>query len=95
MMKQAVESEALIAAAKAEPSVATLLRRRRATAERVRRHRERHRNGMRVARICFNNRDIAALVERGFLPEGECTDAEFERAVIATLEIIQAANLTA
>jgi hypothetical protein len=95
MMKQAVESEALIAAAEAEPSVATLLRRRRETAEHVRRHRERYRNGMPIARICFNNRDIAALIERGFLPEGECTDAEFERAVIATLEIIQAANLTA
>ena len=40
-------------------------------------------------------RDIAALVERGFLPEGNCTDAEFDRAVIAMLEIIQAANLTA
>ena len=95
MMKQAAESEALIAAAEAEPSVATLLQRRRATAERVRRHRERQRNGMRIARIRFNDRDIAALVERGFLPEGNCTDAEFDRAVIAMLEIIQAANLTA
>ena len=93
MMKQAVESEALITAAEAEPSVATLLRRRRATAERVRRHRERQRNGMRIARICFNNRDIAALVERGLLPEGKCTDTEFECAVLAMLdEIIQAAK---
>jgi hypothetical protein len=94
MMKQAVESKALIAAAKAEPSVVTPLRRRRATAARVRRHRERQRNGMRIARIRFNERDIAALVERGFLPEGSCTEAEFEVAVIAMLEIIQAANLT-
>jgi hypothetical protein len=56
MMKQAVESEALIAAAETEPLVATLLRRRRATAERVRPHRERQRSGMRIARIRFNNR---------------------------------------
>src|SRR6185437_3248693 len=42
----------------------------------------------------FNQRDIASLVERGFLPEGNCGDAEFDRAVIAMLEIIQAANLT-
>jgi hypothetical protein len=94
MMKQAAKSEALIASAEAEPSVATLLRRRRATAERVRRHRERQRNGTRIARIRFNQRDIASLVERGFLPEGNCGDAEFDRAVIAMLEIIQAANLT-
>jgi hypothetical protein len=90
IMKQAVESEALIAAAEAEPSVATLLRRRRATAERVRRHRERQRTGMRIARIRFNSRDIAALVGRGFLPEGKCTDADFECAVLAMLDIIQA-----
>ncbi len=94
-MKQAVESEALIAAAEAEPSVATLLRRRRATAARVRRHRERQRDGTRIAHVRFNKRDIAALVERGFLPEGDCTEAEFDRAVIAMLEIIEAANLTA
>ncbi len=93
MMKQVVESEALIAAAEAKPSVVTLLRRRRATAERVRRHRERQRSGMRIARIRFNNRDIAALVERGFLPGGRCTDADFECAVLAMLEIIQAAKL--
>ncbi len=95
MMKQAAESEALIAAAEATPSVATLLRRRRATAERVRRHRERQRSGMRIARVHFNNRDIAALVERGFLPEGECTNADFECAVLAMLDIIQATKLTA
>jgi hypothetical protein len=95
MMKQAVESEALIAAAEAEPSVATLLRRRRATAERVRRHRERQRSGMRMARIRFNNRDITALVERGFLQEGKCTDADFECAVLGMLDTIQAAKLTA
>ncbi len=93
MMKQAVESEALIAAAEAEPSVVTLLRRRRATADRVRRYRERQRSGMRIARIRFNSRDIAALVERGFLPGGRCTDADFECAVLAMLdEIIQAAK---
>jgi hypothetical protein len=95
MMKQAVESDALITAAKTEPLVATLLRRRRVTAARVRLHRERQRKGMCIARICFNSRDIAALVERGFLSESHCTDAEFDRAVIAMLEIIQAANLTA
>ncbi len=94
MMKQAVESEALIAAAEAEPSVATLLRRRRATAERVRRHRERERNGMRIVRVRLNDRDIAALVERGFLPEGKCIEAELERAVIAMFEVMQAAKLT-
>jgi len=38
MMKQAADSEALMAAAEAERSVVALLRRRRATAERVRRH---------------------------------------------------------
>ncbi len=47
------------------------------------------------SRVRFNKRDIAALVERGFLPEGDCSEAEFDRAVIAMLEIIEAANLTA
>ncbi len=92
MMKQATKSEALIGAAEAEPSVATLLRRRRATAERVRRERER--NGMRIVRVRLNDRDIVALVERGFLPERKCTEAELERAVIAMLEVMQAAKLT-
>jgi hypothetical protein len=65
MMKQAAESEMLVAAAEAKPSVAALLRRRRSTAERVRQHRERERNGMRIAHIRFAARDIAALVEGG------------------------------
>jgi hypothetical protein len=50
---------------------------------------------MRIAHIRFNNRDITALVEKGFLPEGKCTDADFECAVFAMLDIIQAAKLTA
>ena len=81
MMKQAAESEMLVAAAEAKPSVAALLRRRRSTAERVRRHRERQRNGLRIARVHFAARDIAALVEGGFLPEGQFTADDFERAV--------------
>lgn len=41
MMRQAAETEALIAAAEVEPPVAALVQRRRATAERVRRYRKR------------------------------------------------------
>ena len=82
MMKQAAESEMLVAAAEAKPPVAALLRRRRSTAERVRRYRERERNGARIAHIRFAARDIAALVAGGFLPEGQCTAVDFERAVM-------------
>jgi hypothetical protein len=94
MMKQAAESEMLVAAAEAKPSVAALLRRRRSTAERVRRHRERQRNGMRIARVHFAAGDIAALVEGGFLPEGRCTADDFERAVYAMIDVIQDAKST-
>jgi hypothetical protein len=82
MMKQAAESEMLVAAAEAKPPVAALLRRRRSTAERVRQYRERQRSGVRIARVRFSARDVAALVEGGFLPEGQCTTVDFERAVM-------------
>jgi hypothetical protein len=94
MMKQAAESERLIATAEAKPSVAALLRRRRSTAERVRLHRERQRSGVRIARVHFAPRDIAALVEGGFLPEGQCTADDFERAVYAMIDVIQDTRLT-
>ena len=84
----------LVAAAEGKPSVAVLLRRRRSTAERVRRYRERQRNGMRVAHIRFAARDIAALVEGGFLPEGQCTAVDFERAVYAMIDVLQDAKST-
>ena len=81
MMKQAVDSEALTAAAQAEPTVEAMLRRRRATAERVRRYRKRRQEGMRSARIRFTKEAIAALVEGDFLQEGRCIDADYEGAV--------------
>jgi|SRR6516164_8046367 hypothetical protein len=81
MMKQAVDSEALTAAAQAEPTVEAMLRRRRATAERVRRFRKRRQEGMRSARIRFTKEAIAVLVEGDFLQEGRCIDADYEGAV--------------
>jgi hypothetical protein len=94
LMKQAAESEMLVAAAEAKPSVAALLRRRRSTAERVRRYRERQRNGMRSAHIRFAARDLAALVEGGFLPEGQCTADDLEHAVYTMIDVIQDTKLT-
>jgi hypothetical protein len=85
MLKQATDSEALYAAAEAEPSVATLLRRRGATAERVRRHRQRHQEGMHSARIRFTREAVAMLVDLDFLQEGRCIDADYERALYRLL----------
>ena len=81
LMHQAAESQALLAAAEAEPTVEAMLRRRRATAERVRRFRKRRQEGMRSARIRFTKEAIAVLVEGDFLQEGRCIDADYEGAV--------------
>jgi hypothetical protein len=81
MLKQATDSESLYAAAEAEASVATVLRRRRATAERVRRYRQRRQEGMRSARIRFTKEAADALVDLDFLQEGRCLDADYEGAV--------------
>jgi hypothetical protein len=94
MIRQAAKSGVLIAEAEAEPSLARVSRRRRATAERVRRHRERQRHGIHIPRIRLGPRDVAALVERGFLPEGQPTPCDFEWAVHAMIDVIQDAKLT-
>jgi hypothetical protein len=85
LMHQAAASQALLAAAEAEPTVEAMLRRRRVTAERVRRYRKRRQDGMRSARIRFTKEAAAALVEGDFLQEGRCIDADYERAVYRLL----------
>jgi hypothetical protein len=85
MLKQVVDSNALVAAAETEPSVATLLRRRQTTAERVRRYRQRRQDGMRSARVRFTEAAAAVLVDLDFLQEGRCIDADYERALYRLL----------
>jgi hypothetical protein len=87
MMKQAVESEALIAEAEAEFSVATLLQRRRLQAERQRRHRARRRDGTFCAQIRFTPTLIADLVELGLLPQGQRSRLDYETAVYTMVDL--------
>ena len=54
----------------------------RAAGDRVRRHRERRRRGMRCLTIEIHDREIDALVRHGLLDDGERDDA---RAILAAL----------
>jgi hypothetical protein len=87
MMKQAVESQALIAEAEAEFSVATLLNRRRMQAERQRRHRARRRDGTFCAQIRFTPTLIADLVELGLLPQEQRSRHDYETAVYTMVDL--------
>jgi hypothetical protein len=54
----------------------------RAAGDRVRRHRERRRRGMRCLTIEIHDREIDALVRHGLLDDGEREDTE---AILAAL----------
>jgi hypothetical protein len=58
----------------ATPTVATTTIARGGAAERMRRSRQRRRNGLRCYRLEVHDRDIEGLVRRGLLPASEQTN---------------------
>jgi hypothetical protein len=54
----------------------------RSSAERVRRHRKRQRQGTRCITVCVSGLEVSALVVKGYLPEEEKGDAKAIEAAI-------------